>query len=160
MLTALRVASYAGVAAIALAVGQVPNSAASAQPPKGGAPAATADCQQALDQVRALKREMGGIEKKLDQTQAAMNSAKGEARVDAIVKAVNEMADERRTIRQKQSVEQGLIVGHILEHARTAKSFEDFQNSVRHCVLSAYLERVSNGVEDEGAPGTATTPRK
>lgn len=167
MFNALKVASYAGVAAIALAVGQLPNSAATAQPqPKTATPSATAaanaDCQKALEQYREMKRQAGGLERKLDQTQATMNSATGQAKVDAIAKVVNEMADERRTIRQKQTVEECLIIGHMLEHARTAKNFEDFQSGIRHCVLAAHLEHVANGVEgdEDTGGGAATTPRK
>jgi hypothetical protein len=161
MLTSLKLASYAGIAAIALAVGQLPNSAASAQPqPKAPPAGATAtDCQRALDQIREIRREISGIEKKLDRSQAAMNSATGQAKVDAIAKVVNEMADDRQAIRQKQTVEESLVEGHLMEHARTAKNFEDFQNGIRHCVLAAHLERVANGVEDEQGPAGAA-PKK
>lgn len=157
MISALKVASYAGVAAIALAVGQIPDSAASAQPqPKAPAAAGTVDCQHALDQIREIRREIAGIEKKLDNSQAAMKSATGAAKVDAIEKVVNEMADDRLAIRQKQTVEEALIVGHLMEHARSAKNFEDFQNGIRHCVLAAHVERVAGGIEEE----QGMTPKK
>jgi hypothetical protein len=165
-MTALRLASYAGVAAIALAVGQLPANRAAAQPAKQpvttrpAAPAHAAsgmdakDCQAALDHLRALTREVGGWDKRVDAAQKALASAKGEARVDELVKVVNELADGATIIRRKEEIATRAMMGHMLGHIREAKSFDDLHQSLNHCVLVAHLERIANGAEDDLQDGT------
>jgi hypothetical protein len=167
----LKLVSCAGVVAAGLALASLPSSPVSAQPqPKQPpAPAAQpsgvseADCREALDQVRQLKRQIGGFEKRLDVAQQQLNAAKGEARVDALVKIVNEMADDRRQIDSKMALVEALQTGHLMAHIRDAKSLEDLQHDLRRCVLALHLQRIASAVEDDDLPSTpagTSTPKK
>jgi hypothetical protein len=160
MLTGLKLASYLAVAGVAAAGSfyaqppTTPKAPTPATQPK--APAANAprelteqDCRDALERIREMKRQIGGIEHKLDEAQKTLSAAKGEARVDGCVKIINEMADARKEIGQKQAVIETLAQGHILEHIRAAKGFDDLQHDLNRCVLALHLERVAKGVEEE-----------
>jgi hypothetical protein len=74
-------------------------------------------CREAGREMADLHREIQGIEMRLDKAQKAMTDAKGtDARLDAVVTAVNQMADERTLITQKIMAYDELLAGHTMEH--------------------------------------------
>jgi hypothetical protein len=166
MTSPLTLVSCAGIAAISLALASIPSTPVAAQPQPKQPPAATGapqgvdekDCRTALEQVRQLKRQIGGFEKRLDVSQQQLNAAKGEARIDALVKIVNEMADDRRQIDIKMALIEALQAGHLAAHIRDAKNFEDLQHDLRRCVLTLHLERIAKASEDEDLPSSPSTP--
>jgi uncharacterized protein HemX len=65
-----------------------------------------ARCQQMMSQRSEVMQRMEASDKKLDDLVTQMNQAKGGRRVDALVKVVNELAAQRKEMRQAM-IEQG-----------------------------------------------------
>jgi hypothetical protein len=172
-MTTLKLLSYTGVAAIALAAGSIPSVSAIAQPqpqpPKPGAqPQAPARrtlgdtkqiCRDAEQKLREMRSQINALESQLDHEQTALANAKGEARVDALAKTVNEIADTRKAIDEKLLVIEALISGHMAEHIRDATSFEDLKHDLAGCAVAAELERTAARVEQQREQ-PAKTPGK
>lgn len=65
--------------------------------PSAGAEEEQAPAKPAYPMLEAMREN----DKKLDELAAAMNSAKGEAKVDAIAALLNEMLAQRKALRQQ-----------------------------------------------------------
>ncbi len=160
MMTSIKLACCAGVALMAAATGWQPPPATKTPTPASAQPAAPRqlseqDCREAMEKIREVRREIRGIEGRLDNAQKALNAAKGEGRLDECVKIINQIADDEKLIRQKTMSTEALQQGHVLEHIRAAKDFADLQHDLNRCPLVLYLERVSKNIEDSETPGPA-----
>lgn len=159
MITALKLGACAGAVAAATGLFHQPPKT-TAQPPAASQPAASTprqltedDCREALERLRSIRHEINTIETRIDNAQKALAATKGEARLDECVKIINELADDSKLIRQKVLVSEALSQGHILEHIRSAKDFQDLQHDLNRCVMALHFARVSKDLDDsENAP--------
>lgn len=78
---------------------------------KGGAPT----CQQMMEKMRATHQQIQQMEQKLDELVAKMNSAQGQAKVDAMAEVINQMAAEHKVVRE--AMKQGpMMMQHMCSH--------------------------------------------
>ena len=74
-------------------------------------------CTEAGKEMADLHREIQGIEMRLDKSQKAMHDATGtDARLNAVIATVSELADERTLLNQKIMAYNELLAGHTMEH--------------------------------------------
>jgi hypothetical protein len=158
-MTALRLTSCVGVAAIALTAGSLP--AIPAQPPTKEKPAAKEPASSGSDTCRSaqlrlanMRSQISRLQQKIDEEQGIMKGAKGEARIDAMATLVDDLADDQKRINEKVLFAEALISGHFAQHIRDARNFEDLQRALQHCGLATELETIASKGED------LPTPRK
>jgi hypothetical protein len=95
--------------------------------PKAGKPPAGAkmgmmsgsmgdQCKQMMAMHSQMMADMKAMNASLDRKVAAMNSAKGSAKVDAMAVVVNEMATQRTQMMAKMSGMQDKMMAHMSEH--------------------------------------------
>jgi formate dehydrogenase maturation protein FdhE len=80
-----------------------------------------ARCQQMMSQRGEMRQRMEAMDKKLDALVAEMNQTKGGGKVDAIVKVVNEMAAQRKDMRQMMLTNDGMM-SHMMEHMQAGSA--------------------------------------
>lgn len=115
----LAVAIAAGLAATAL-VAQQNQSKAGAQKDAGQSGMMTGkmadQCRQMMARHNQTMADMKAMDAALDQKLAAMNAAKGKAKVDAMAAAINEMAAQRKQMMSKMTGMQDQMMAHMGEH--------------------------------------------
>lgn len=90
--------------------------------PSGGAQSAMmggkmADqCKQMMAMHNQMMADMKAMDASLDQKVAAMNAAKGNAKVDAMAAAINEMASQRKQMMAKMTSMRDQMMAHMGEH--------------------------------------------
>ena len=75
-----------------------------------------ARCRQMMSQRSEMMQRMEAMDKKLEDLLAEMNRAKGNLKVDAVAKVVNEMAVQRKQMRQSMMQMSGGMMAHMMEH--------------------------------------------
>ena len=81
-----------------------------------------ARCQQMMSKRSEMMQRTEAMDKKLDDLLAEMNRAKGNLKVDAVAKAVNEMAVQRKQMRQDMMQMQEGMMSHMMEHMQNGSS--------------------------------------
>ncbi|MEX2218373.1 MAG: hypothetical protein WD749_06390 [Phycisphaerales bacterium] len=105
-----------GAGAIALSVAVLISGAGGQQQP-GGVVTMRDRCREASREMGALRREILGIEMRMDKAQEKVREAKNDGeRQAALVAAMHELADGRDLITQKVLAYTELLAGHALEH--------------------------------------------
>ena len=93
--------------------------------PKAGKPPAKSgmmsgnmgdQCKQMMAMHTQMMADMKAMDSSLDQKVAAMNAAKGNAKVDAMAAVINEMATQRTQMMSKMSGMQDQMMAHMGEH--------------------------------------------
>ena len=78
-----------------------------------------ARCQEMMSQRSEMIRHMQAMDKKLDELLADMNQAKGNRKVDAMAKVVNELASQRKQTRQDMMQMHDGMMSHMMEHMQS-----------------------------------------
>lgn len=73
-------------------------------------------CKQMMAMHNQMMADMKTMDASLDQKVAAMNAAKGNAKVDAMAAVINEMASQRKEMIAKMSSMRDQMMEHMGEH--------------------------------------------
>jgi hypothetical protein len=73
-------------------------------------------CQQMMSMHNQMMADMKAMDASLDQKVAAMNAAKGNAKVDAMAAVINEMASQRKQMMSKMTGTESQMMAHMGEH--------------------------------------------
>lgn len=73
-------------------------------------------CKQMMTMHNQMMADMKAMDAGLDQRVAAMNAAKGNAKVDAMAAVINEMATQRKQMMAKTSSMRDQMMAHMGEH--------------------------------------------
>jgi CII-binding regulator of phage lambda lysogenization HflD len=73
-------------------------------------------CKQMMAMHTQMMADMKAMDSSLDRKVAAMNAAKGNAKVDAMAAVINEMATQRTQMMSKMSGMQDQTMAHMGEH--------------------------------------------
>lgn len=73
-------------------------------------------CKQMMTMHSQMMADMKAQDATLDQKVAAMNTAKGNAKVDAMAAVINEMASQRKQMMAKMSNMRDQMMAHMGEH--------------------------------------------
>jgi hypothetical protein len=79
-------------------------------------------CKQMMTMHSQMMADMKAMDAGLDQKVAAMNAAKGNAKVDAMSAVINEMVVQRKQMMAKMSSTQGQMMAHMGEHMAQSDS--------------------------------------
>lgn len=115
----LAIALAAGLAATALVAQQSQPKPSTQQKagPGGMMSGNIADhCKQMMSMHNKMMADMKAMDAALDQKVAAMNAARGNAKVDAMAAVINEMASQRKQMISNMSGMQDRMMAHMGEH--------------------------------------------
>ena len=73
-------------------------------------------CKQMMTMHSQMMADMKALDATLDQKVASMNTAKGNAKVDAMAAVINEMASQRKQMMAKMSSTRDQMMAHMGEH--------------------------------------------
>jgi len=73
-------------------------------------------CQQMMAMHNQMMADMKTMDTQLDQKVAAMNAAKGNAKIDAMAAVINEMVAQRKQMMAKMSSMQSQMMAHMGGH--------------------------------------------
>ena len=73
-------------------------------------------CKQMMTMHNQMMAEMKALDASLDEKVAAMNTAKGNAKVDAMAAVINEMASQRKQMMAKMSNMRDQMMAQMGEH--------------------------------------------
>jgi hypothetical protein len=73
-------------------------------------------CKQMMTMHNQTMADMKALDASLDEKVAAMNTAKGNAKVDAMAAVINEMASQRKQMMAKMSSMRDQMMAHMGEH--------------------------------------------
>lgn len=99
--------------------------------PKAGKPSAKSgmmsgnmgdQCKQMMAMHTQMMADMKAMDSSLDQKVAAMNAAKGNAKVDAMAAVINEMASQRKQMMAKMTSMRDQMMAHMGEHVAQSGS--------------------------------------
>ncbi len=76
----------------------------------------TMDCNQMMQMHQKMMQDMQAMDSKLDTLVQQMNSATGQAKVDATAAVVNEMVAQRKQMREGMEKMQSQMMEHMAEH--------------------------------------------
>ena len=87
---------------------------------KGAKPATSAkmtmDCQQMMQAHQKMMEDMKAMDARLDTLVQQMNSATGQAKVDATAAVVSELVTQRKTMFDRMEGMHGEMMQHMMEH--------------------------------------------
>ena len=104
--------------------GQTPQATkqtAKATPQSGMAAGMAAKCQAMMADQEKMMTEMKGADQRLDDLVGKMNAASGSEKADAIAAVVNELVNQRRTMRDGMMKMQHGMMAHMMEHIQAGK---------------------------------------
>ena len=104
--------------------GQTPEAAkqtAKATPQSGMAAGMAAKCKAMMADQEKMMTEMQGADQRLDDLVGKMNAASGPAKADATAAVVNELVNQRRTMRDGMMRVQHGMMAHMMEHMQAGK---------------------------------------
>lgn len=81
-----------------------------------------ASCMEMMSQRESMMKQMDAMDKKLDELVAQMNQAKGNQKIDALAKAVTEMAAQRKQMRQETMKMEDGMMAHMMEHMQNGSA--------------------------------------
>lgn len=91
------------------------------EPPKQQTPGQgtmTTDCQAMMAMHQKMMEHMKTMDANLDMLVQKMNSATGQAKVDATAAVVNELVTQRKSMRDGMEKMQGGMMQHMMEHTQ------------------------------------------
>ena len=104
--------------------GQTPEAAkqtAKATPQSGMAAGMAAKCKAMMADQEKMMTEMKGADQRLDDLVGKMNAASGSEKADAIAAVVNELVNQRRTMRDGMMKMQHGMMAHMMDHMQAGK---------------------------------------
>jgi vancomycin resistance protein YoaR len=78
-----------------------------------------AKCKAMMAEHEKMMAEMKAADQRLDELVTKMNSASGQARVDATAAAVTEIVAQRKTMRDRMMQTHQGMMSHMMEHMQT-----------------------------------------
>jgi len=75
------------------------------------------ECKAMMAKHEGMKAEMASLDAKLDSLLAAMNAAKGNKKVDATAAVINELAAQRKAMRDHMMAMGPQMMQHMMHHA-------------------------------------------
>ena len=79
------------------------------------------DCKNMMAKRDQMMADMKAMDASLDRKVAAMNSATGTAKVDAMASVINEMVAQRKQMQQKRMTMQQQMMQHMASHMMAGK---------------------------------------
>jgi hypothetical protein len=76
----------------------------------------TMDCETMMASRQKMMEEMKAMDAKLDGLVQTMNSATGQAKIDATAAVVSELVTQRKAMRDGMAKGQGAMMQHMMEH--------------------------------------------
>jgi hypothetical protein len=76
----------------------------------------TMDCQAMMASRQKMMEDMKAMDARLDGLVQTMNSATGQAKVDATAAVVSELVTQRKTMRDGMAKGQAAMMQHMMEH--------------------------------------------
>ena len=104
--------------------GQTPQATkqtAKATPQSAMAAGMAAKCQAMMADQEKMMTEMKGADQRLDDLVGKMNAASGSEKADATAAVVNELVNQRRTMRDGMMKMQHGMMAHMMEHMQAGK---------------------------------------
>ena len=92
-----------------------------AKPQPGMAADMAAKCQAMMADQEKMMAEMKGADQRLDNLVVKMNAASDVEKADATAAVVNELINQRRTMRDGMMKMQHGMMGHMMEHMQAGK---------------------------------------
>ena len=80
-----------------------------------------AKCQAMMADQEKMMTEMKGADQRLDDLVGKMNAASGSEKADATAAVVNELVNQRRTMRDGMMKMQHGMMAHMMEHMQAGK---------------------------------------
>lgn len=104
-------------------------------------------CKQMMAMHSQMMADMKAMDASLDQKVAAMNAAKGNAKVDAMAAVINEMATQRTQMMAKMSGMQDHMMAHMAGHVAQSGA-----TAMRQSMAQCPMMKGMKGM-DENPPG-------
>ena len=92
------------------------------------------ECKAMMAKHESMKAEMVSLDAKLESLLAAMNAAKGNKKVDATAAVINEMAAQRKAMRDHMMAMGPQMMQHMMQHGRMGM-MEGMTNSMSSCPM-------------------------
>ena len=92
------------------------------------------ECKAMMAKHEGMKAEMASLDAKLDSLVAAMNAAKGNKKVDATAAVINEMAAQRKAMRDHMMAMGPQMMQHMMQHGRVGM-MEGMTKSMSSCPM-------------------------
>ena len=93
-----------------------------------------AECKAMMAKHEGMKAEMASLDTKLDSLLAAMNAAKGNKKVDATAAVINELATQRKAMRDHMMAMGPQMMQHMMQHGRMGM-MEGMMKSMSACPM-------------------------
>lgn len=124
LLVALSAMAFFTVAVVA----QVPPGQSGQKGQRATAPSQkkmTMDCDQMMAAHQKMLDEVKAMDSRLDDLTQKMNTATGQAKIDATAAVVSELVSQRKTMREHMESMQGKMMQHMGEHIAMGKGLAD-----------------------------------
>ena len=92
------------------------------------------ECKAMMAKHEGMKAEMASMDARLDSLLAAMNAAKGNHKVDATAAVINELATQRKAIRDHMMAMGPQMMQHMMHHAHMGM-MEGMMKSMSDCPM-------------------------
>jgi hypothetical protein len=92
------------------------------------------ECKAMMAKHEGMKAEMASLDAKLDSLLAAMNAAKGNKKVDATAAVINELATQRKAMRDHMMAMGPQMMQHMMHHAHMGM-MEGMMKSMSSCPM-------------------------
>jgi len=92
------------------------------------------ECKAMMAKHEAMKAEMASLDAKLDALLATMNAANGQKKVDATAAAINELAAQRKAMREHMMAMGPQMMQHMMQHGRMGM-MEGMMKSMSKCPM-------------------------
>ena len=92
------------------------------------------ECKAMMAKHEGMKAEMASLDAKLDSLLAAMNAAKGNKKVDATAAVINELATQRKAMRDHMMAMGPQMMQHMMQHGRMGM-MEGMTKSMSACPM-------------------------
>jgi hypothetical protein len=106
-------------------------------------------CKQMMTMHNQMMADMKAMDAGLDQKVAAMNAAKGNAKVDAMAAVINEMATQRKQMMAKTSSMRDQTMAHMGEHMAQSDS-PAMRQSMAQCPMMKGMKGMK-GMDEKSA---------
>ena len=92
------------------------------------------ECKAMMARHQGMQAEMASMDAKLDSLLAAMNAAKGNKKVDATAGVINELATQRKAMRDHMMAMGPQMMQHMMHHAHMGM-MEGMMKSMSGCPM-------------------------
>jgi hypothetical protein len=108
--------AFDGAAAFAAAQATQPHQHDPAHPQGSAQQPDMEACREMMGRHQKMMDEMKAIDAQRDELVTKMNAVQGQAKIDATAAVVNELVEQRRTMRDRMMTMQERMMGHMMGH--------------------------------------------